>query len=485
VEEKFVHWRKAIMLFLANTLMSFTLIFSALHSLAASPACRSVLSYSPAQADIEATIESLAGMRLAIDLNQSLGTKSPAAKRLSLDFQGKYQDLVMRLEGQKTEQEIRDLIIEKIRLSQSHNDVLVKEEITARQIEKQKNMNFGEVIPLDNKVNFRLQNLKRLQYLPASDSLLFLNYENLMMLSLQDQSLRIISTEANSYRFVGDKIVTRALFGKTNIYDVHGGLIKTLSTTSELIYDVSPHGKQLAIHSGSTFKIYDIDKDKMTDKEFTAWKYEKPKQSLWAKIMKHPAKSSTYFPIKEIKYISDDLIWVKGESTDPFKSITTFKNAIYEVSTGKTFELNSPADYRDVFFSDSGKSLLLWNSRESTLTRVNLSDLAQFATKAIVQPISQTLKMPADWAMVSLASENALWVRSHDTNKTTGIFNLNDLSLIANLHRDLDAPTPALLGDSAAFDPIRGRVFEIGAEEHSHVNYTGYFIRVWKVDENL
>jgi hypothetical protein len=452
-----------------NSIILFSLFFS-LSASAQELRCHSVFTPALLQTDVDATLERLADLRLQLDINQSAGNKSMAAKKLKLDFDSRYQELVLGLRGEKSELEIRKMISAKIAERQGVKETEISKERVAREKESGilTSFQFIERIHLPDDFG----HLMEIQYQKATDSLLATLQAKTIAISLQDKTVRDIDQWLTNV--VATKYNILALDSSRNVvrYDSWGNNKTVLLPDVQGKKSISPSGKTIAVRgSDQHITFYDVGTQQALPNKFTAWGVPPAPKQNWVKGLFAKVPNPAFY-IQQISFLSDDFIWVQGNRDNSEWTYDTF--AIHQISTGKTYPIKENSS---VIYNEETQTFLFGKKRS---VFVKLSDLSSLATNKISDLPAATeepLLPESTGTSYNLLSDNRILVTSNDGPMTMATFRFDTLEMIDVLRMDKEN---AITRGGSAFDSENQRIFKGELERDQIGNQKGFIIDVWQ-----
>jgi hypothetical protein len=444
--------------------------------------CRHLLLSSPSQKDVDVTLDRLAELRFQIDMNQSDGNRSMAAKKLKLDFEHRYQDLVARLNDQKSEQEIRDMLVSRIRTKQGLHEELTSKEIVQReQNEKSFNNLYANTERIDLPTG--VSSIRKGYYRSETDSMLLQMHRSLVDCSLHNRKVKRIAEDVRDFVVTDDKILVHTDAHEVFRYDIQGNnktqLLKNLNFDKEL----SPGAKYIAVKKRDKVLFFDANTEAPLTHSFQEWAApEQPKQgflkSLFAKKTPPPAPGPEH-SIGTITFITEDFVKIEG-----FKENNIDREfVLFQISTGRTFPLNFMKDILwQIVFNEQNQTFLFVQYNQ--IAAVKVSELSRLANEDVFQ-VSKPMLLSginnSGWKYgITLLHDNNILVRrgGEEAGSSAKMAQFSfDFQLFQNFrfesHGEVFVYRPI-------FDIENERMFEIGYYNGKTISQDRYFIDVWK-----
>jgi hypothetical protein len=197
------------------------------------PRCAAVLSISPSiTPKIEEIIQNLAEMKLNLDLAWSNGLQNVQNRNLKNIYAAKFQELKEHLGQQVSENQIRDMISDRIRSLQNRdNEVFIKENNDREQTNEALRL-----VPTLIDVNYDGGVRKDLTYAKVADSLVSYSGpagfpDGISIFDLKNHTNKVVKFESVVSKISGDGQVYFIDFsGKFKIYDIGNSSFKQMGT---------------------------------------------------------------------------------------------------------------------------------------------------------------------------------------------------------------------------------------------------------------
>lgn len=218
---------------------------------------------------IEQTIQSIAELRYQLDIAQSAGPLSTATKSMKAKHKVKLKELIERLKGKLSEQEIHNMISQEIAKIQKANEKNLEQEKKTR--ENQSRIFNPSIYKMESAYPFNLNYLgNRIQILPDGHRFLFRGTDSLRIFDFERENSLPLKMNAKLFETDGTQIIgvspqENALYA----YDIPSATISkeiplnVKPGTTWLSLDLTP-SKNLALLKGSisgnlfTASIYNL-----------------------------------------------------------------------------------------------------------------------------------------------------------------------------------------------------------------------------------